>query len=423
MNIKIIPKKMHEAVIRIPSSKSQSHRALITAALADGVSVLSNVVENNDTEATISCMEKLGAVFEKKDTQLFVHGISDFSMYDGSIVDCGESGSTLRFLIPVFSLTQKKVTFIGHGRLMERPQTVYEKLWKEQGLQFEKNAGQLTIQGALKPGNISIRGDISSQFISGLLFALPVLNADSTLHILPPYESRSYTGLTVSALQRAGIHLIEKDFSFEIPGRQKYQPFQGSIEGDDSQAVFFAALSLLSGISIEVTGLSHDSRQGDHAFLMDTEKMGLKITETERGYRFMGGVPVSATIDLSDTPDLGPALFALASLCEGTTTFEHCERLRIKESDRIACMEEELGKLGMQICSDGGTVKVTGSPVIRGGVTLKGHNDHRIVMALAVLACVAKDPVIIEGAEAVHKSYPEFFEDLKKTGVEITYVE
>lgn len=422
MKVIINPTKLHDASIHIPSSKSQSHRALITAALADGESKLLNVVKNNDTEATISCMEKLGASFETKENSLIVHGLKDFSKYDGSMIDCGESGSTLRFLIPIFSLTKKKVIFTGHGRLMERPQTVYENLWNRQGLEFEKKENQLILQGALKPGSMSVRGDISSQFISGLLFALPLLNENSTLNIIPPYESKSYTGLTVSALQRAGIQLVENHLSFEIPGRQKYQPFQGSIEGDDSQAVFFAALSLLSGISIEANGLAHDSRQGDHAFLKDTEKMGLTIREVKDGYRFEGGDPVSSTIDLSDTPDLGPALFALASLCKGTTVFEHCDRLRIKESDRIACMEEELTKLGLKMQSNGGTVMIQGCSNLKGGVTLQSHNDHRIAMALATLACIAKEPIIIEGAEAVNKSYPAFFEDLKKTGAEIEYV-
>lgn len=413
------PSKLNGATIEIPASKSLSHRALITAALADGTSRIKNVVKNNDTDATIACMEKLGAKFEKEGEDWIVHGTNDFSKYDGSVVDCGESGSTLRFLIPIFSLTGKKVTFTGHGRLMQRPQDVYKNLFLSQGLLFETTKDTLTIEGCLKPGDITVRGDISSQFISGLLFTLPLLNGDSTLHILPPYESKSYTGLTLSSLKKAGIEVEEKEWTYVIKGNQSYHSFEGLVEGDDSQGVFFAGLSLVSGIEIKEQGLSHESRQGDHAFLKDLESMGLQIQETEKGYRFSKGTPVASTIDLADTPDLGPALFAVATQCDGITTFTHCERLHIKESDRIACMEEELRKLGCTISSDGGTVTVQGKTIIQGGVTLHGHNDHRIVMALSILASIAKEPVEITEAESISKSYPNFFMDLKKTGVNV----
>ena len=407
--------------VRIPSSKSLSHRALIAASLANGTSLIRSLVVNDDTIATMNCLRQLGACFDWQDEgYLRVTGIPDFSHFDHKVVDCGESGSTLRFLIPVFSLSGEAVTFTGHGKLMKRPQTVYEALFQENGRRFETGSDTLTIQGALSSGKYTVRGDISSQFISGLLFALPLCEGDSALHILEPYESRSYVGLTQDVLEDAGISVREEGNDLFLPGNSSYHPVQLEIDGDDSQGAFFAVLAMLSEKSVTVHGMRHSSRQGDHVIVDVIERIGGKVIPVEQGYRFEPGVIKPAEIDLSDCPDLGPALFALGAKTEGVMTFTHCGRLRIKESDRIAAMKEELGKLGVRVEEDGDTVRVHGVSSISGGVTLLGHNDHRIVMALSVLAACAEQPVVMEGAEAVNKSYPNFFEDLVRSGVEVS---
>lgn len=418
----IHPGRSEGAPVSIPGSKSMSHRALIAAALSAQDTVITGLVENKDTEATMRCLAHLGTSFEPQDDgHLLVHGIGKAFSYDGAVIDCGESGSTLRFLIPLFSLTEEAVTFTGHGKLMSRPQTVYEELFEKQGLQFEAAEDTLSIKGALKPDDYVVRGDISSQFISGLLFALPLRNGDSSITVLPPYESKSYVGLTMDVLEKAGIRFEETDATIHIPGNQTYQASALHVEGDDSQAAFFAVLALTSQKPVVVHNMAQESRQGDHVIVFLIERAGGQSIPMEGGYTFLPGKVKAFTADLADCPDLGPVLFALAAVAEGTSVFTHCGRLRIKESDRIAAMKEELGKLGILVQEDGDTVTIEGVPNIKGGVALDGHNDHRIVMALSVLAVRAEQPITISGAEAITKSYPNFFEDLRIAGAEVTY--
>lgn len=416
----VIGKRSGGTAVRIPSSKSLSHRALIAAALGNGTSRIQNLVCNNDTEATIRALQCLGAVFQKTaDGMLEVSGAPRPFHCHREVVDCGESGSTLRFLIPVFSLCDNEVTFTGQGRLMERPQTVYEELFREQGLLFEANGQYLKIKGPLRAGAYTVRGDISSQFITGLLLMLGVLETRSEINILEPYESRSYVGLTEDVLEKAGIVLKDEDHRILILESSSYHPFEMDIDGDDSQGAFFAELALVSNQPTEVLGMGHDSRQGDHAIVSLFEQAGGRSIPIEGGYRFEPGVHHGITADLSDCPDLGPALFAMAAAMDADSVFTGCGRLRIKESDRIAAMQEELEKLGVSVCVEGDTVRIHGSEIKQGGAELDGHNDHRIVMALAALGPSCREPVTILGAEAVRKSYPDFFQDLETAGVEV----
>ena len=418
----IKPSLRESKPVRIPGSKSMSHRALIAAALSEKDTVIRGLVENNDTAATMHCLAQLGASFEPlSDGSLFVHSIGHRAHYSRQIVDCGESGSTLRFLIPLFSLCGKEVVFTGHGKLMSRPQNVYKELFEAQGLLFRQEGDFLHIRGPLKPGRVTVRGDISSQFISGLLFALPLLNGDSELIVLPPFESRSYVGLTMDVLENAGIRFAEAGDTIRIPGGQTYACPPYSVEGDDSQAAFFAVLALLGQRPVTVTNMRQESRQGDHVIVSLIEQAGGRSVPIEGGYRFEPGSRKPFTADLADCPDLGPVLFALAAGTEGTSVFTHCARLKIKESDRIRAMQEELAKLGILLEEDGDTVRITGASSVKGGAVLDGHNDHRIVMALSVLAAAADAPVTIQGAEAVNKSYPEFFADLRTAGAEVIY--
>lgn len=404
------------AFISLPSSKSLSHRALITAALATGVSKIDGVAISKDIEATMRAMSALGASFTVNGNTITAKGAGSLLKSDG-VVDCGESGSTLRFLIPLFALLEKETVFTGHGKLMERPQSVYEELFEKQSLQFEKDGSFLKLKGPLHGGYFSLPGDVSSQFFSGLLFALPLCKEDSVIEILAPFESSSYVNLTIEALRKAGVQATLKDNILHIPGNQTYHSFETTVEGDDSQMAFYAEMALIHQAEVEVGNVSHDSMQGDHIIIDFACQSGAKVIETEKGYLFAGGHGKAITADLSNCPDLGPALFALATQLEGPSVFTGCGRLRIKESDRIACMEEELRKLGCDISSKGDQVTVKGKTELNRNVILHGHNDHRIVMALAVLASIS-DGCIIEDGQAVSKSYPHFFDDFRACGME-----
>ena len=406
-------KPVHTAV-QIPASKSLSHRALITAALASGTSRIIAAADNQDIQATLRCIKAFGASVETDGGDLLVKGTGGRILYDGLLIDCGESGSTLRFMIPLFSLCGQDVRFTGSKRLMERPQDVYRDIFASQSLRFEKEKDILHVQGPLHPGVYDIRGDISSQFISGLLFALPLLDGDSLIRIRPPFESRSYVSLTLSALQNAGVGIQEDDMRYGIRGGQSYRPFSSMVEGDASQAAFFIALAMLRKVPLDILNMNHDSRQGDMAMLEIARCFGAEIEEIPGGCRIIPRELKAVRTDLSDCPDLGPVLFALAARAEGTSVFTGCRRLRIKESDRIGAMKEELAKTGIRMQADEDTVTVEGG--VPHGAELYGHNDHRIVMAMSVLAASMEEPAVIDGSEAVAKSYPDFFRDLERTG-------
>ena len=420
MRARITPAKIDSGNITIPPSKSLAHRAIICACLAPGRSVISNIDYSVDIRATIEGMRHLGAsIKEDKDT-LFIDGIETFQ-YDGDVVNCHESGSTLRFFLPLFSLTGKRATFSGSKRLIERPQNVYEMLFQEQGIDFVRTYPNIIIDGRLKPGELTLKGNVSSQFITGLLFALPLLEADSKIHIEPPFESRSYVDLTIQMLKRFQIIVVYEDaYTLAIKGNQQYQPTDVLVEGDYSQLVFWASLGVLNH-SVETHGLDLHSLQGDKKTIDIFQSMNAGIKVLDDGYQFCPGTLNGTVIDLNDCPDLGPMLFALATQANGKTTFQNAGRLRIKESDRIEAMETELKKLGCSISSTFGTVTITGPVKLQGNVTLHGHNDHRIVMALSILATIADEPITIDDAQAISKSYPGFFKDLASCGIFIEF--
>lgn len=420
MRARITPAKIDSGNITIPPSKSLAHRAIICACLAPGRSVISNIDYSVDIRATIEGMRHLGAsIKEDKDT-LFIDGIETFQ-YDGDVVNCHESGSTLRFFLPLFSLTGKRATFSGSKRLIERPQNVYEMLFQEQGIDFVRTYPNIIIDGRLKPGELTLKGNVSSQFITGLLFALPLLEADSKIHIEPPFESRSYVDLTIQMLKRFQIIVEYEDaYTLAIKGNQQYQPTDVLVEGDYSQLVFWASLGVLNH-SVETHGLDLHSLQGDKKTIDIFQSMNAGIKVLDDGYQFCPSTLNGTVIDLNDCPDLGPMLFALATQANGKTTFQNAGKLRIKESDRIEAMETELKKLGCSISSTFGTVTITGPVKLQGNVTLHGHNDHRIVMALSILATIADEPITIDDAQAISKSYPGFFKDLASCGIFIEF--
>ena len=418
MTVYIRPGPPPSGVLAAPPSKSMAHRAVLCAALADGESRLTGLAHSQDIDATLAAAAALGAQVEAGESWARIAGAAPLQA-PAAPVDCCESGSTLRFLIPLAALTGRPVAFTGRGRLMQRPQSVYQELFASQGLRFGQEGDTLTVAGPLRPGCFSLVGDVSSQFISGLLFALPLLDGDSRLCLKPPVESRSYIEMTRAAQSRFGVVSAWLDeYTLAVPGGQAYRPRDMAIEGDWSQAAFPAALGVLAG-DVTVTGLEPGTLQGDAVILDILRRCGGRAEAVPGGVRFQKSALHGTKIDLADCPDLGPILMALGLLCEGETLITNAGRLRLKESDRIAAMEQELRKLGGRIESDGGTVTVRRSALHAPAGPLWGHNDHRVVMSLTVLAAAAGLPVQIDGAEAVAKSWPGFFAAVRQLGVEV----
>ena len=404
-------------VLTAPPSKSMAHRLLICAGLAEGESVIDRVDPSQDVQATARALRALGARVELENGRARVTGCGGQLALPQAPVDCGESGSTLRFFIPLFAGCGGPVRLLGHGRLMQRPQDVYARLFAAQNLPFDQSGDGLTLCGPLQPGEYQVDGSVSSQFISGLLLALPLLEGDSVLHVAPPFESQSYVALTLGAMADFGVHIRREGNTFFIPGNQRYTARSAAVEGDASQAAFPAVLGAVRG-GVTVTGLREDSCQGDRVIFDILRRCGAAMTAVPGGWRFEKSDLHAVDIDLADCPDLGPILMVLGLFCHGETVIRNAGRLRVKESDRIAAMQQEVEKLGGCIRAEGGTVRVCGAQ-LHGAQDLAGHNDHRVVMALTVAALAAGVPATIEGAKAVNKSWPDFFARMKELGAEV----
>lgn len=406
-------------VLRVPSSKSMTHRELIAAALAKGETTLSGVTPSQDIEATVRILSLMGAHFteETNEDGLTFHISGGLSQKEGRLeADAGESGSTLRFLIPLGLISGSTVRYVGHGRLSERPLTPYYGIFDEKGISFDNRSGlPLTVKGTLLGGRYALPGDVSSQFFTGLLFALPLAADDSVLISTTTLESKSYVDMTLDTLARHGITIHEKSPElYEIPGGQSYRSGAFAVEGDYSQAAFWLVAGL-SGKEITLKGLSRASKQGDKAILAILRAMGGDITEIEGLVYAKPSKTHGTTIDAEDCPDLVPALAALAAVSEGTTEIIHASRVRLKECDRLHAMAVELTKLGADIEEKPDGLVIRGRHHLTGG-TVSSWNDHRIAMALAAVSAKCSAPLTIEGAESVRKSYPTFWEDFKRVG-------
>lgn len=419
MKAKITPSSLEHRSIQIPPSKSMAHRAIVCAALADGRSVITNVDYSVDIQTTIDGMRNLGAKIIQYDDSVIIDGIKSFDDILNTEIECNESGSTLRFFIPLFSLTGKEITFKGSKRLMGRPQHVYQEIFSKQGLYFAQEHGKIVINGKLQNQEYYVKGNISSQFISGLCFVLPLLKGDSVIHIEPPFESKSYVDLTLQMMKNFGVCVeFSDDLTITIKGNQRYQGKDTRVESDYSQLGFFAVLGALQG-PLDCLGLNVDSLQGDKQIIDILRNMNVKIDVLENGYRVHKAELKGTKIDMNNCPDLGPILTTCATFAQGKTTMINAARLRIKESDRIQAMEDELKKCQVKISSTNDTVTVNGPNEWQPTTVLHGHNDHRIVMALAIGATVAKNSIIIDDAESIRKSYPNFFEDLASLGIKV----
>lgn len=419
-----------QGTLRVLPSKSASHRAVLAASLAQGACDVAPLQLSEDIRATIRCAQALGLLEKSEITPLggaqegfvsarFAGGGARRAAGDVREADCGESGSTLRFFMPLALDGRGPVRFIGHGRLMERPQEVYRELFAQMGVSWQDAPGQIVLRGRLRGGNWPLRGDVSSQFITGLLYALPLCEEDSTLTLLTALESSAYVTLTRRMLARFGVASEWRDErTLFIPGGQHYEsPGSVSVEGDWSHAAFYLVAGAIAsdGEGVRLTGLSPDSVQGDRAVVDVLKSMGAKAYWAGDALCVCPSALHGVTIDAAQIPDLVPALCVAACAAQGETRIVNAGRLRIKECDRLAAMRSELSKLGADV------VELPDGLVVRGGRRLHGAavdawNDHRIAMALCVASALCKGEMTLSGAESVKKSAPAFYREFESLG-------
>lgn len=401
MNLFIKPSFL-KGKITIPPSKSLSHRAIICASLSSEKSKISNLVFSDDVRATIEGMKILGTDIKEEDDFILV---KRKNVIYNNVIDCNESGSTLRFLIPLSLVLTKECTFTGKGRLIDRPLDVYYEIFKNSNIAFETNVGKLPlrIKGNLPSGVYKIPGNVSSQFITGLFFALPLIKGDSKVKITGVLESKNYIDLTLNTMKKYNVHIEKVDeHNYFIRGNQKYKAFDYNVEGDFSQAAFFLAANAL-GCNIECLGLNYNSLQGDKKIINIIEKYSLPINKI--------------TIDASQIPDLVPIISVIASLKENCiTNITNAGRLRLKESDRLKAIASEMKKIGALVQEKKDGLIIKGKKSLTGDKTVNSWNDHRIAMALAIAAIKCDNPIVLEGYESVEKSYPKFWDDYQSLG-------
>lgn len=398
MKIEIKPSTLCGEIIA-PPSKSIAHRFLICGALSRGECRINGVSESEDMKATIGCLSSLGANVQREgDTVTIFCGLNPKKEVT---LDCIESGSTLRFMIPVaLASGADKITFKGSERLIARGVEVYQEVFADKCVRIEKGKNEIVVSGTLESGNYVLRGDVSSQYVTGLMLSLATLDSDSTIEILPPVESRPYIDMTIKVLEKFGVKIEETEKNkFFVKGGQRFASGAYDVEGDWSNGAILFALNAF-GSNVAVSGLDENSVQGD--------KVCVEIFRAlEKG---------DTTIDLSDCPDLAPIAFVVAAEKNGAT-FTGTERLKIKESDRAAVMAEELAKFGARVDVFDDCVVVHKAELHASSKEIRSHNDHRIAMSLAVL--MTKYGGVLDGAEAVKKSFPDFFDVMKRAGAKV----
>lgn len=419
MNV-IIHKPLSEGTLEVVPSKSITHRALIAAALAEGKSLIRRPLESEDTEATIDMLRALGIVINKTPEGIEVD--SKGIQKPSRILFANESGSSLRFLVPVALLSEGEITFDGKSGLKKRPISEYLKVFDQMGVkyqQFDENL-PLKISGKMVPGEYKILGNISSQFVTGLLYALPLLNGDSKLLLETPLESKDYVDMTISIQHQFGVEIEEIENGYFIRGNQKYCKKTFDVSGDFSQAAFHIIAGIL-GANLRLSKLEKNTHQADEKVLEIVKMMGATINYDNGSIKPIPSNTYGRTIDLSQCPDIGPIMAVLCALSDGTSHIINASRLRIKESDRITAIATELNKMGAKISETKDGMIIEGVKNLKSNMNLYSWNDHRIVMALAIAALKTDGPIRIIGAEAINKSYPTFFEDYVKLKGEISY--
>lgn len=400
--------------VEAPPSKSASHRAVICAALSQGETSLTNISFSQDIEATLNCVQALGAQVERGRDWVKVQGILQAASQ--ATLPCGESGSTLRFFIPIAGALGCRATFTGEGKLPARPITPLVEAMSPRGISFDyQNTMPFSISGRMTGGEIFIAGDISSQYLTGLLFAAPLLREDSQIVLTTSLASRPYVDMTLQMMREFGVQVEKHSNGWYIPGGQAYQPKESyAVERDCSNAAFFLAAGAVGEKPVTVTGLNPNTAQGDWEIIPLLERFGAKVEQKENGITLSHGRLKAIQIDAEEIPDLVPILCVAASFAEGVTEIAHVGRLRLKESDRLSAMVDCLERLGGKAEVREDSILITGCP-LHGG-TVSGYNDHRIVMSMAIAALGASGPVTIQGVQAVRKSYPDFFEHYTMLG-------
>ncbi len=396
------------------SSKSDAHRLLICAALSQSETKIHCNVMSKDIAATLNCLKSMGTdIFVNED----IITVKPSIFKEKADLDCGESGSTLRFLMPVVSALGIDATISGHGRLPERPVSPLKEEMEKKGVVFNTdNKFPIHLTGQLQPGEYEIEGNISSQFITGLLLALPILNGDSKIKIIPPFESKSYVDITISVLKKFGIEISEQENLYIIKGNQKYiSPKEITVQGDWSNASFFLCAGALSEKGVTVTGLDINSPQGDKKILDVLASMGADIKINNNEITVKKNELNAITVDASDIPDLVPIISVVATACQGDTRIINAQRLRIKESDRIKSVVDMLKVVGADVEETDDGIIIKGKIALHGG-KVDGYNDHRIVMSASILSTLCKGNIEITDSNAVEKSYPNFFEDFNNMG-------
>lgn len=423
MKVNIVPNELKGDVV-IPPSKSLAHRAIIAGSLAHGSSIITNLNFSNDIIVTTQAMKDLGVDIKKFEDYEVITGSKNLKRIN-STINCGESGSTIRFMIPISLLADGKVTFVGEGRLATRPLNVFHEIFDKQNIKYNHGVEELPliIDGKLKAGRFEVRGDISSQFITGLLYTLPKLDGDSEIVITTNLESKGYIDLTLDILNKFGIEIINENYErFIVRGNQEYKAQDYRVEGDFSQVAFWLVAGFLND-GINCFGMNPNSLQGDREIIKILKDMGGDLTIDEDVISIKGKESIGAIVDLSQCPDLGPIVAVLASLSKGTTKIINAGRLRIKESDRITSMTTELNKLGAKIIETENGMIIEGVKNLKGGVEVDAWNDHRVAMALAVASSRCDKPIILTGADSVKKSYPNFWKDFEKLNGKIDIIE
>lgn len=405
MDLQILPSKL-AGTVTVPPSKSIAHRMIIAAALADGVSQISNLNPSVDILATMDCMRALGAKINfNKDTAV-IEGVKNAPgarvVPNKAILDCHESGSTLRFLIPVASALGVNAEFTGSGKLPQRPITTFTDELPRHGISFDfsgANSGDslpCRVSGQLRAGSYKIDGSVSSQFITGLLFALTLTEGNSEIIIMNGFNSKPYVDITLDVLNEFDAEITESDTGYRICGKH-LNPHNSAVEGDYSQAAFFYVANAL-GANLEIRGLNEKSQQGDRKIVEICDK----FTQSKDTFE----------LDCSDIPDLVPILAVLACFCRGKSKLTNIARLRVKECDRLAAMEICLNRIGGHVSTNEDSLEIEGVESLRGG-EVECFNDHRIAMSMAIAATRCESPLIIRSAECVRKSFPNFFEVYK----------
>jgi len=418
MKRSVLPSSV-EGIVKAPASKSMMIRAVAAATLADGVSTLRNPSDCRDAIAAIEISKSIGAKVDSQDELVKIEGTGGKIRLVNDIINCKESGLCIRLFTPVISLGDKETLVTGEGSLLRRPVGMMKEALRRMGVDFEDNEGKLPIRlkGPLRAGKVNVDGSTSSQFVSGLLFALPLVDGKSEIEVIN-LKSKPYIDMTLSALSDFGVNVKNDGYRvFYVEGTQEYKAQEYYVEGDWSGASFLLVAGAIAG-RVRVTGLKVDSLQADRAVINVLHMAGAVVKEEKNYVEASYGTLRRFDFDATECPDLFPPLVALASCCKGRSKIEGVHRLVYKESNRAEALLEEFRKMGVRLSVENDYIVVDGEGQPEGG-RVSSHNDHRIAMACAVAGLASKDGVVISGAEAVEKSYPTFFEDIKKLGAKV----